>query len=73
MIPCEVIGTRSRKAGSQLQLVEVIVVPLNVVVYPDGLTKDTPAGDWVNTYTTGNPTFFPIANNCLEATLCSVL
>ena len=53
--------------------VEVIVVPLNVVVYPDGLTKDTPAGDWVNTYTTGNPTFFHILNNCLEATLCSVL
>jgi hypothetical protein len=34
--------------------VEVIVVPLNVVVCPDGLTKDTPAGDWVNTI--GNPT-----------------
>ena len=53
--------------------VEVIVVPLNVVVYPDGLTKDTPDGDWVNTYTTGNPTFFHIPSNCLEATLCSVL
>jgi hypothetical protein len=47
--------------------VEVIVVPLNVVVCPDGLTKDTPAGVWVNT--TGNPTFFHIPNNCLEETL----
>ena len=71
MIPCEVISTRSRKAGSQLQLVEVIVAPLNVVIYPDGLTKDTPAGDWVNTI--GNPTFFHIPNNSLEVTLCSVL
>ena len=44
--------------GSQLQLgVEVIVLTLNGVVCPGGLTKDTPADDWVTT--TGNPTCFP--------------
>ena len=42
------------------------MVPLNVVVCPDGLTKDTSAGYWVNT--TGNPPSFHIPNNCLEAT-----
>ena len=53
MIPCEVIDTTGRKTGSQLQL----ACTLNVVVCPDGLTKNTPTGDWVNT--TGNLTFCP--------------
>jgi hypothetical protein len=51
-LPREHIPQVERQVPNDSLRVEVIVVPLNVVVCPDGLTKDTPAGDWVNT--TGN-------------------